>query len=123
MENHIAIQIAERLAGHLPQPMANELKLLIAQNREAQSDPTTKIIGVLSQNENSLLWFLEQMELLSGGRDGTRGFSPLPGDSSAPISNQWVCPEDASETLPVIQEGEPAPRCNKHDVKMVRAGG
>jgi hypothetical protein len=120
MEDWIAIQIARQLADRLPKDMADELKALIARSEKGPDDPTTDIITLLTQHENSLLWFLEQMELQSGQRDGSRGFGSLAGDSSAPISNKWVCPEDAAETLPVIQEGEPAPQCARHKTKMVR---
>ena len=121
MDGHIATQLARKLVDRLPEEMADSLRMLIARGEKDHSDPTTEIIELLSQHENSLLWFLEQMELLSGPGGETRGFSSLPGDSSAQISNQWVCPNKAcAETLPVIQEGEPAPRCARHKIGMVR---
>lgn len=120
MEARNAIKIARKLEDHLPKDMAVELNKLIAQGESESRDPTKAIIHLLKQNENSLLWFLEQLELQSGQGDETRGFSRLAGDSSAPVSNKWICPKDKTESLPVIQEGEPAPQCDKHKVKMIR---
>jgi hypothetical protein len=121
------IEIARKLVNRLPKNMADELNMLIARVEKTPDDITTDIIAVLTGHENSLLWFFEQMELQSGKRDGTRGFgplagefSPLAGDSSASISNKWICPKDNMETLPVIQEGESAPVCEKHKIEMVR---
>lgn len=121
MDAQIATQLAKKLVDRLPGEMSDQLRILIARGEKEHSDPTTEIIELLSQHENSLLWFLEQMELLSGPGGEIRGFSSLPGDSSAQISNQWVCSNNACiETLPVIQEGEPAPRCARHKIEMVR---
>jgi hypothetical protein len=120
MDTSIATQIARTLVDRLPKGMADELRIIIARSEKEAGDSSRAIIQILKQNENVVLWFLEQMELQSGRRDGVRGFGPLAGDSSAPISNKWVCSEDAAETLPVIQEGEPAPRCAKHKTEMVR---
>lgn len=114
------IEIARKLVNRLPKNMADELDILMARAEKTPDDITTDIITVLTGHKNSLLWFLEQMELQSGQRDGTRGFSRLAGDSSASISNKWICPKDNMETLPVIQEGEPAPLCEKHKIGMVR---
>src|SRR5215213_6069689 len=107
MTTQQTIEIARKLVNRLPKDMADELKLLIARAEKTPDDITTDVITVLTQHENSLLWFLEQMELQSGQRDGTRGFSRLAGDSSVSISSTWICPKDNMETLPVIQEGEP----------------
>jgi hypothetical protein len=114
------IEIARKLVNRLPKDMADELNRLIARVEKTPDDITTDIITVLTGHENSLLWFLEQMELQGGQRNGTRGFSRLAGDSSASMSNKWVCPKDNMETLPVMQEGEPAPLCERHKIDMVR---
>ncbi len=121
MGTDISIQIARKLLDRLPKEMSDELGAIIARGeKEPDDDLTTDILAVLAQHENSVLWFLEQMELQRGGKDGSRGFSQLAGNSSIPISNKWICPKDSCETLPVIQEGEPAPRCDKHKITMER---
>jgi hypothetical protein len=121
METQTAIRLAKKLVGRLPKKMADELKILIVHGEDEHYDPITEISELLTQHENSLLWFLEQMELQSGQRGGHREFNPLPGDSFAPISDKWICPKDnCIETQPVIQEGEPAPECVEHKIEMVR---
>lgn len=123
METNISIQIARKLVDRLPKEIADELRTIIARCEKEPYDLTTDILTVLAQHENSLLWFLEQMALQTGGKDVSRGFSQLAGDSSVPVSNKWICPKDTYETLPVMQEGEPAPRCDKHKIVMVRGKG
>lgn len=120
MKTRTVIEIARKLVNRLPNDMADELNELIVRDEQAPGDPTTDIIEVLTRHENSLLWFLEQMESQGERRDETRGFSSLAGDSSAPFSQKWLCPKDKADSLPVMQEGEPAPLCEKHNVEMVR---
>jgi len=112
------MQVAQKLVGHLPEEMNNQLKKFILQAEE-NNDSTVEleILDLLSSHENVRRWMKEQMIEL----DGNRGFRSLAGDSSAPLSNKWVCPKDKMESLPVIQEGEPVPQCKKHKIGMVRS--
>lgn len=113
----ITVQVAQKLVGHLPEEMDDQLKKFILQSEE-DNDPAIdiKILDLLSSHENVRRWMKEQMLVM----DGNRRFSPLAGDSFAPVSNKWICPKDNNESLPVIQEGEPAPQCEKHKIKMTR---
>lgn len=113
----ITVQVAQKLVGYLPEEMNDQLKKFILQAEE-NSDPAVdiEILDLLSSHENVRRWMKEQMIALNG----TRGLNPLAGDSSAPVSNKWICPKDKMESLPVIQEGEPAPQCEKHKITMVR---
>ena len=111
------LHVAQKLVGRLPKEMDDNLKTLISDVQGGQ-DPSAeaKIRDLLSSNENIRRWMKEQINLQSG----LRRYDSLPGDSSAPVSEKWTCPQDDSESLPVIQEGEPAPQCDKHKVAMVR---
>ena len=117
IEDMDILRVAKKLVGRFPKEMDNQLTHLI-QRAEKNQDPTAEldIMDFLSSHENVQRWMKEQMLVL----DGNRGFSPLAGDSSAPVSNKWICPKDKTESLPVIQEGEPAPQCKKHKISMVR---
>lgn len=111
------LHVAQKLVGRLPKEMDDNLKTLISDVQGGQ-DPSAeaKIRDLLSSNENIRRWMKEQINLQSG----LRRYNSLPGDSSAPVSEKWTCPQDDSESLPVIQEGEPAPQCGRHKVAMVR---
>ena len=111
------LHVAQKLVGYLPKEMDDTLKILISHAQGGQ-DPSAeaKIRDLLSSNENIRRWMKEQINLQSG----IRGYDPIPGESSAPVSERWTCPQDDEETLPVIQEGEPAPQCEQHKVAMVR---
>ena len=111
------LHIAQKLVGHLPKEMDDSLKTLISQ-AQGGHDPSAeaKMRDLLSSNANIRRWMKEQVNLQSG----IRRYDPLPGDSSAPLSEKWTCPQDDEETMPVIQEGEPAPQCEQHKVAMVR---
>lgn len=111
------VQVAQKLVNHLPEEMNIQLKKLILQAEES-SDPLveTKILDLLTSHENVRRWMKEEMKVQSG----RSRFDQLAGDPSAPVSNRWICPKDSCETLPVIQEGEPAPRCDRHKTMMIR---
>ena len=119
-KNASTIQIAQKLTKHLPKEMNDELKTLI-QRAEKGDDTTIEIIDLLSPHENIRRWMQEQMSLHNESKSTMRGFHPLAGTpSSIPSNRQWVCPvENCNETFPIIQEGEDAPICDEHDVKMV----
>lgn len=116
------IRIAQKLVHHLPEEMDAELRSLLQRAEEGQ-DTTIDVIELLSPHKNIRLWMREQI-LLSGGTKGeTRGFGPLPGKPGPiPASKKWVCPKsECGESLPIIQEGEDAPICSVHAIKMIRA--
>lgn len=117
------LQIVQKLVGHLPKEMDDELRRLIQRAEDGQ-DPAIEIeiIDLLSPHENIRLWMIEQVNLLSGEKGTTRGFGSLPGwQSSVPASRKWICDKDGcSESLPVIQEDEDPPTCRVHKLAMVR---
>lgn len=117
------IQIAQKLVDRFPEEIDRELKLLIQRAEEGQ-DTTTEIIDLLSPYEDVLSWLLEQIDLQNGQSGRTRGYGPLAGNPySVPASRKWVCPKsNCTGSLPVIQEGEEPPICEKHKVEMVRGG-
>ena len=117
------LQVAKRLINHLPETLNKDLKELLARADEGQ-DTTFEVIDLLSKNENLRLWMREETAMLSGSKGAeTRGYSSPAGSvGPIPASLKWVCPERGCHyLLPIIQEGEPAPTCNVHGVKMVRS--
>lgn len=114
------VNFAKKLVNLLPKEIDDKLKVLIARAEEGQ-DTTTEIIDLLTLHEDSLLWILEQVDLSRGQKETTRGYAPLAGDPSVPISRKWICPAiNCNESLPLIQEGEDPPDCEKHKTEMVR---
>lgn len=120
-EISITVRFAKKLVNRLPREIDDELKMLIMHAEEGQ-DTTTEILDLLSLHEDSLLWILEQVDLAQGQEDTTRGYGSLAGDPRAPFSQKWNCPQrGCAESLPVIQDGEDPPVCERHKIEMVRS--
>ena len=113
-------QVVQELVGHLPKPLDDELKSLIAQ-AEAGQNVTTKIIDLFSQHEVTQLWLKEQLELQSREM-GAVSYGTLAGNQNlVSLSQKWVCTKKkCAHWVLVIQEGEDPPICEKHKVEMVR---
>lgn len=120
-------RIALGLVSHLPKAINDELTILVARAEEGQ-DVSIEIVDLFSQHKVTRNWLKEQITMQSREMGVTSGYSPLAGNPGfVPPTQRWVCPENPDEHwMVVIQEGEPAPQCEKHNVEMVRenkAGG
>jgi len=115
-----SIQVAQQLVGRLPKETDEKLKNLVRRAEEG-ADVSIEVIDLLSPHDNVRRWMNVQITLEAATKRATRGFSPLAGEpDSIPASQLWVCPrKDCEATLPVIQEGEDAPMCKEHKVKMI----
>ena len=128
-EMEIILEIAQKLVGHLPKEMNDQVTELIvsAKNKQNPTDDVEKILKLLKSNENIRRWLREQVSLQNSQQATTNRYGAPAGDPHrVPASQKWICPEaDCTESLPVIQANEDAPRCRIHDVEMVpaRTGG
>lgn len=117
-EDKMIFQTAARLLNRLPGSMRDELGMLLARAQHGQ-DTSMDVIDLLSKNENIRRWMQEQIASNVGD---TRGFnSPAGQISSIPSSLKWICPLGCGNSLPVIQEDEDPPICERDEAIMVRA--
>ncbi|MGE5465017.1 MAG: hypothetical protein ACM3PS_16760 [Syntrophothermus sp.] len=121
-QTEFTLQIARRLVGRLPEPDKSELKSFLERAGQGE-DMEFEMIELLSAREGIRLWIKEQLAILRGQTDGTRGYTPLAGrPSSIPTSQGWVCANGhCRESFPVIQEDEDPPVCDVHGTAMIRA--
>ena len=119
-EEAAMLQALCRLEHHPANPWKEELSSLQAR-ASAGEEISEEAMELLGNNENVLRWFREEIgaSLAEGYR---KGFETLPGGTGSPAaSNIWICPRSGCrESLPVIREGEDAPKCPAHKVPMIR---
>jgi hypothetical protein len=129
------LEIARQLVGRLPVERDVELRRLIT-CAEEQHDPDIEldIVSLLTQDDNIRRWMNEQAQLRGDPNHikpeyeapaVERGFEPLAGArGSVRASRKWKCTKyGCTQSLPVIQEDEDAPRCRVHGCLMTRDGG
>jgi len=119
-EQAAILRALSRLEHHPANPWKEELSSLQARG-SAGEEISEEAMELLGRNENVLIWLRGEIgaSLIGGCR---KGFEPLPGGSGSPAaSDVWLCPRSGCrESLPVIREGEDAPKCPAHKVPMIR---
>ncbi len=113
--------IARELVDHLPKPMDDDLKHLIAR-AEAGQDTAVDIVNLFSKYEVPLRWLKEQLKTQGGEKGASSGEHVLAGNRTLiPPTQRWICPKNPdTHWFVVIQEGEDPPTCQHHNIEMVR---